>query len=128
MCSWYILGFQKAFDVVYLGILLDKLHYYGIRGIAHEWFVRYLPNRRRSVLYNGHDSELNVMRCGVLQGSILGPMLFHLNIDKTKCLLFMPKDSSHCADHIVINQTRMQEVKEKLSQCYNKKSLYGLLI
>ena len=35
-----------------------------------------------------------------------------LNIDKTNFMLFMPKYSSHCADHIVINQTRIQEVKE----------------
>ena len=27
-------------------------------------------------------------------------------------MLFMPKYSSHSADHIVINQTRIQEVKE----------------
>ena len=35
-----------------------------------------------------------------------------LNIDKTNFMLFMPKYSSQCADHIVINQTRIQEVKE----------------
>ena len=35
-----------------------------------------------------------------------------LNIDKTNFMLFMPKYSFHCADHIVKNQTRIQEVKE----------------
>ena len=35
-----------------------------------------------------------------------------LNIDKTNFMLFMPKSFSHCTDHIVINQTRIQEVKE----------------
>ena len=35
-----------------------------------------------------------------------------LNIDKTNFMLFMPKSISHCTDHIVINQTRIQEVKE----------------
>ena len=34
-----------------------------------------------------------------------------LNIDKTNFMLFMPTYSSHCAVHIVINQTRIQEVK-----------------
>ena len=35
-----------------------------------------------------------------------------LNIDKTNFMLFMPKSFSHCTEHIVMNQTRIQEVKE----------------
>ena len=35
-----------------------------------------------------------------------------LNIDKTNFMMFMPKGFSYCADYIVINQTRIQEVKE----------------
>ena len=35
-----------------------------------------------------------------------------LSIDKTNFMMFMPKGFSYCADYIVINQTRIQEVKE----------------
>ena len=35
-----------------------------------------------------------------------------LNIDKTNFMLFMPKSFSHWTDHIVINQTRIQEVNK----------------
>ena len=50
------LDFQKAFDTVDHGIVLGKLYYYDIRGIAHDWFVSYLSNRQQSVIYNGHES------------------------------------------------------------------------
>ena len=75
------LDFQKAFDTVDHGILLDKLYCYGIQGTAHDWFVSYLSSRQQSVMYNGHESELKVVRCGVPQGSILGPLLFLLYIN-----------------------------------------------
>ena len=57
----YVFDFQKVFDTVYHGILLDKLYFYGIWGIAHEWFEKYLSNRQQSVMYDGHESELKVM-------------------------------------------------------------------
>ena len=84
------LDFQKAFDTVDHGILLDKLYCCDIRGIAHKWFISYLSSRQQSVMYNGHESEFKMMRCGVPQGSILGPLLFLLYInDLTAVSIFL---------------------------------------
>ena len=79
-CGIFI-DFQKAFDTVDHNILVKKLDHYGIRGVSNSWFKSYLNNRKQYVSINGFNSELNDIKCGVPQGSVLGPLLFLLYIN-----------------------------------------------
>ena len=68
------LDFSKAFNTVDHEILLDKFDHYGIRGCALSWFRSYLSHIFQYVTYNGSQSSLQLIKCGVPQGSILGPL------------------------------------------------------
>lgn len=70
------LDFKKAFDSVKHDILFNKLELYGIRGIALDLVKSYLLNRRQFVTINNFKSTSEIIRYGVPQGSILGPLLF----------------------------------------------------
>ena len=73
--------FQKAFDTVNHDILVEKLKYYGIRGIVNDWFASYLSNRTQYVSILGYKSAILGIKHGVPQGSVLGPLLFLVYIN-----------------------------------------------
>ena len=82
-CGVFI-DLEKAFDTVNHKILVEKLEFYGIRGLCNQWFVSYLSNRKQQVRLDGTKSSYLDITCGVPQGSILGPLLFLIYINDMK--------------------------------------------
>ena len=76
-----LLDFSKAFDTIDHDILLKKICHYGNRDTVLKWFQRYLSEWKQYVTYNDTKSSIKSIRCGVSQGSILGPLLFLIYIN-----------------------------------------------
>ena len=76
-----LVDYCKAFDMVDHGLLLDKLKVYGVAGKTMKWFQSYLADRHQLVYLGGCVSDVALMKHGVPQGSILGPLFFTVFIN-----------------------------------------------
>ena len=80
-CIGIFIDLKKAFDTLDLDILINKLEFYGIRGIASDWIKSYLSSRKQFIHNNNVNSDIQNIKCGVPQGSVLGPTLYLLYIN-----------------------------------------------
>ena len=75
------MDFSKAFDRVPHKRLLQKLKKYQFSNEIISWIEAWLAMRRQQVTVNGKNSEWREVKSSVVQGSVLGPLLFVLYID-----------------------------------------------
>ena len=107
-----MLDVQKAFDSVDHNMLCEKIR---LLGIEPEWFKSYLSNRKQRVLVNGVYSSDQIIKCGVPQGSILGPWCYLVYCNDmttcTKSKMIMYADDTI----LLVSQKNLNHVSEHLS-------------
>ena len=74
--SLLMIDLSKAFDTINHELLITKLSIYGVSPSSLKWFKAYLTSRRQYVRIDEVDSNSQIIRHGVPQGSILGLLLF----------------------------------------------------
>ncbi len=76
VCGAVLIDIKKCFDSIDRNILFSKLSHYGIRGQVLELIKSYFHGRKQYVYFKGKISSLRDIVLGILQGSVLGPLLF----------------------------------------------------
>ena len=111
-----LIDFSKAFDMVDHDILLHKLHHYGIRGVANDWFKSYLKNRSQYVYISGKSSSRKNLKYSVPQGSILGPLLFIIYINDLPNISNLAKFILYADDaNIIITGETLAEIESSFN-------------
>ena len=114
-CGVFI-DLQKVFDTVNHGIRTSKLNHYGIKGVALDWFKSYLSGRTQYVIINNERSEIQTIKYGVPQDSILRPLLFLIYIND---LSRSTKNSNihHFADdtNLLYASSSLKDINKKIT-------------
>jgi hypothetical protein len=76
-----LMDLSKAYDSLPHGLLISKLHAYGVSLSGCSLLFSYLTERKQRVKIASARSEWATLSKGVPQGSILGPLLFNIFIN-----------------------------------------------
>lgn len=90
---------------------------YGVRGIVSALLKSYIEGRKQFVYVNEFSSELLNIKCGVPQGSILGPKLFLMYINDICGISKKAKMVTYADDtNIIFPGENLHQTKEVVTQ------------
>ena len=95
--------------------MLEKLKAYGIQYENLIWFTSYLSNRKQFISYGDSKTEMKIVKCGVLQGSILGPTnLFCSSSDIRAVFETANQELGQISDWFYANKLSLNAEKNKI--------------
>jgi hypothetical protein len=111
---------RKAFDLVNKKKLLHALNLAGIRGKLLTVLESYLTNRKQSVKINNAISDTIDISHGVVQGGVLGSLLFIIFFNFISYIPLNGKIFLYADDIILLNFHEKQEnIEHKIAQDMN---------
>ena len=105
------LDISTAFDKVWHDGIIFKLETYGVKGNLHARYQR--------VVLNGQTSAWELVKSGVSQGSVLGPLMFLIYINdlqdniQSTCNIFA--DGTPLFSHVFNNDASQDELNNDLT-------------
>lgn len=71
----------RAFETVDRDILIRKFQMIGVADVVRDWCVSDLSNRTEKVKYKSEISNDVETKFGILQGTVLRPLLFNIYVN-----------------------------------------------
>ena len=110
-----LMDLSKAFDCLPCILLLGKLKSYGFSDNPMEFMYSYLDKRVQQVKLNSDFSDWMETKQGVPQGSILGPLLFNININDIFLHLNKSNLCNYADDNTIwLSSTDLNELTDDL--------------